>query len=459
MALQQDVRTPEAGPVQTRRRRTDRRARVLIPLVLGVATLGIRLWDVTSPPQTYWDETYYAIDASGYLGGILPLPVRLPAPTIEGEVSWEHPPLGKWIIATGVSPLGLRPLGYRLPSVIFGTAGVLVLYLLAMELWGSPWWAGLAGTLLSLDGLHIVQSRIAMLDIFLVTFITAGAVFLVRDRKRLLDAAPERPEGRIARWFWSKDRLLAGVMLGAAVATKWSGAFALVLGAAMTASWIRRRTRNDPVERRRQWRGLALAFGAVPIAIYLVSYVEFFAQHPFGVGAFAHLQWAMLQKQLHGPVHEAANSSAWTWPLLLHPIRYFPGYHSAVLNDRVSGWIVAIGNPAFFAAFLLLLPKLIGNALKTRDWPSRFVLLFYGAMYLPWLAFSRASFLFYIVPCLPFMALGIVAALRSIRVRLRTPATIALVVGDLACAAVLMPVWLGLDGSLSIVRALHLLPV
>jgi dolichyl-phosphate-mannose--protein O-mannosyl transferase len=79
-------------------------------------------------------------------------------------------------------------------------------------------------------------------------------------------------------------------------------------------------------------------------------------------------------------------------------------------------------------------------------------------MYLPWLVFSRASFLFYIVPCLPFMALGIVAALRSIRGSFRTPATIALAVGDLACAAALMPVWLGLDGSLSIVRALHLLP-
>jgi dolichyl-phosphate-mannose-protein mannosyltransferase len=458
MALQQDIRTSTAGSVQTRRRWTDRRARILIPLVLGVATLGIRLWDVTSPPQTYWDETYYAIDASGYLGGILPLPARLPAPTIEGEVSWEHPPLGKWITAIGVSPLGLRPLGYRLPSVVLGTAGVLVLYLLALELWGSAWWAGLAAMLLSLDGLHIVQSRIAMLDVFLVTFITAGALFLVRDRKRLLDAAAERPAGRIERWFCSKDRLLAGVMFGAAVATKWSGASALVLGAAMTASWIRRRTANDPVERGRQWRGLALAFGAVPIAIYLMSYVEFFAQHPFGVGAFAHLQWAMLQKQLHGPMHEAANSSAWTWPLLLHPIRYFPGFPTAVLNDRISRWIVAIGNPAFFAAFLLLLPKLVANALKARDWPSRFLLLFYGAMYLPWLAFSRASFLFYIVPCLPFMALGIVAALRAFHEKLRTRATILLVVGDLACAAALMPVWLGLNGSISIVRAFHLLP-
>src|SRR5204862_12889 len=163
--------------------------------------------------------------------------------------------LGKWIIATGVSPLGLDPLGYRLPSVICGTVGVLLLYLLALELWGSAWWAGLAAILLSLDGLHIVQSRIAMLDVFLVTFITAG-------------------------------------------------------------------------------------------------------------------------------------------PLLLHPIRYYPGYPTAVLNARVSRWIVAIGNPAFFGAFLLLLPKLLIDATKRGDWPTRFAVLFYGAMYLPWLVLSRASFLY-----------------------------------------------------------------
>jgi dolichyl-phosphate-mannose--protein O-mannosyl transferase len=310
--------------------------------------------------------------------------------------------------------------------------------------------------LVSLDGLHIVQSRIAMLDIFLVTFITAGVLFLVRDRERMLETPPRPPDGRIDRWFGSKDRLLAGAMFGAAVATKWSGGAALLLAAALTAVWSVRG--RHPAERSREWRSVVLAFGVVPLAIYLASYVEFFVQHPFGVGAFLHLQAAMLQKQLHGPVHEIANSGAWTWPLLLHPIRYYPGYPSMTLNDRVGGWIVAIGNPAFFAAFLLLLPMAVANAVKRRDWPSRVALLFYATMYLPWLAFSRASFLYYIVPCLPFMSLAIVAGLRSLHERLRSGAVAALVVADVACAAVLMPVWLGLDESLSLVRALHLLP-
>jgi hypothetical protein len=62
------------------------------------------------------------------------------------------------------------------------------------------------------------------------------------------------------------------------------------------------------------------------------------------------------------------------------------------------------------------------------------------------------------VPCLPFMAIGIVAALRALHGKLRARATTILVLGDVVCAVALMPVWLGLNGSLFLVRALHLFP-
>ena len=104
--------------------------------------------------------------------------------------------------------MGLHAFGWRFPSVLFGVAGVLLLYFLALELWGSVWWAGLAGLLLSLDGLHIVQSRIAMLDIFLCTFVTAGMLLLVLDRRRM--TAVSRREGWVDRIFGSPYRLGAG---------------------------------------------------------------------------------------------------------------------------------------------------------------------------------------------------------------------------------------------------------
>ncbi len=117
-----------------------------------------------------------------------------PAVRIADEATWVHPPLGKWIIALlGIGPIGQRSIGWRLPSAVFGIAGVALLYLLALHLWRSVWWAGFSALLLALDGLHIVQSRMAMLDIFLTTFITAAVLFLVLDRERMESATVSRP--------------------------------------------------------------------------------------------------------------------------------------------------------------------------------------------------------------------------------------------------------------------------
>ena len=157
------------------------------PCLILLAAAALRLWSLPSPPSLYWDEQYYVFDAEVYLHGGFGQPVGNPPPVkIDDEGTWIHPPMGKWIIALlGVGPLGLHAFGWRLPSALFGIAGVALLYLLALRLWGSPGWAAFAAVLLAFDGLHIVQSRLAMLDIFLSTFIIAGFLFLVLDRERL----------------------------------------------------------------------------------------------------------------------------------------------------------------------------------------------------------------------------------------------------------------------------------
>ena len=112
-----------------------------------------------------------------------------------------------------------------------------LLYLLALRMWRSPGWAAFARRyLLAFDGLHIVQSRMAMLDIFLSTFIVAGFLFLVLDRERLGRAGSSKWR-RTTRLFGSPWRLWAGVALGAAVATKWSGFYALALAVLLCAAW------------------------------------------------------------------------------------------------------------------------------------------------------------------------------------------------------------------------------
>lgn len=429
-------------------------ASLVVPVLLTALAGGARAWRVTTPEGTYWDENWYAFDALAYLGGWQSTgEPGDPAVKIDAETTWVHPPLGKWIIALGgVGPLGFRPIGWRLPSVIFGTAGVLLLYLLALELWRSVWWAALAGLLLALDGLHLVQSRIAMLDIFVTTFLVAALLCLVRDRSR----TPTRRagEGPVSRWFGSGYRLGAGALLGAAVATKWSGLFGLALAAALYTAWTIRPASGE--DRRRALRQGVASLVAVPLLVYLASYGAFFVEHGPDFGGFLALQVSMLQHQLGAHATQPGISSPWTWPLLLRPVRYYPAAFAHVPPGQPQ--VLALGNPVLWWGFLALSPVLVVRALRRGDTIARFILAGYGAMYLPWFASSRTEFLTYMLPAVPFMCLGVVAGVRSISGRWAGVGGGATAVAVGVSALAYAPLWLAVTAPAWWFRVVPVLP-
>jgi dolichyl-phosphate-mannose-protein mannosyltransferase len=408
-----------------------------VPVIVLLVAAVIRLWGLPSPNELYWDEQYYVYDAEVYLGGGIGQPIPgAPAVKIADEGTWVHPPLGKWIMALlGVGPLGLRPIGWRLPSAVFGIAGVALLYVLALRLWRSVWWAGFASLLLALDGLHIVQSRIAMLDIFLTTFVTAGILFLALDRERM-DAGPSARWPRIERVFGSPYRLWSGVFLGAAVATKWSGAFALALAAVLCAIWLFTGGRAGVTPRGRTVGTLVASFVVVPLGVYLLSYGAFFFQHGFAVRDFLRLQVDMLQYQQQHTQIQPENSPPWTWPLMLHPVQYFREGQGGSART-----IVALGNPALWWGFLVLLPVGFVSLWRRATWREALVFGGYLAMYLPWIIVPRSQFIFYLLPGVPFMCLGITAIVRSLPDRWTRVASIGVTGATVLCAVAFLPVW------------------
>jgi len=428
--------------------------RISVPLVVLLIAAVIRLWGLPSPQSMYWDEQYYVFDAEVYIGGGIGQPVgEPPAVKIADEGTWIHPPLGKWVIALlGVGPMGLRPIGWRLPSAVFGIAGVALLYLLAFRLWRSEWWAGLAALLLALDGLHIVQSRMAMLDIFLTTFIAAGLVFLVFDRERMDGGSSPGRWPRIDRVFGSPYRLWSGVFLGAAVATKWSGFFALVLAAGLCSVWVFTGGRRAGRTSLAIAGALIMSFAVIPLGVYLVSYGSFFYQHGPAIRDFLTLQLRMLHYQQHHLRIQPENSQPWTWPLLLHPIQYYRQDSGSVANA-----IVALGNPALWWGFLALLPVGLFTVARRPTWRDALVFGGYLAMFLPWLIVPRSQFLFYMLPAVPFMCLGVVAILRGLPRRAAQVSGIAFasIVGLVAIAY--LPAWTGWTTSASWLRSLRIL--
>ncbi|MEU9381164.1 phospholipid carrier-dependent glycosyltransferase, partial [Streptomyces sp. NPDC048279] len=184
------------------------------PVLVAVLAGAIRFWRLGRPREVVFDETYYAKDAwsllhLGYEGTwpdrkiadpqILAHPQVIPLS--DGGSFVAHPPTGKWVIALGEGLFGLTPFGWRFMTALLGTLSVLMLCRIGRRLFRSTFLGCLAGTLLAVDGLHVVMSRTALLDLVVMVFALAafGCLLADRDRARarLAAALPADADGRI----------------------------------------------------------------------------------------------------------------------------------------------------------------------------------------------------------------------------------------------------------------------
>src|SRR6202034_181628 len=90
-----------------------------------------------------------------------------------------HPPLGKIMIAVGEWAFGLTPVGWRFAVAVVGSLAVLMTARIARRMTRSTLLGCAAGLLLALDGLELVLSRTAILDIFVMFWVLAAFGLLV----------------------------------------------------------------------------------------------------------------------------------------------------------------------------------------------------------------------------------------------------------------------------------------
>lgn len=404
----------------------------LIVIILVAFALFLRIEGLGQPVDIVFDETYYARDACLYLGW----GQEFCDSPFENEQSYVHPPVGKWLIAAGEAALGYQPTGWRIAAAIFGTAMVPLAYLLALRLFRTRFAATTAAFLVAADFLLIVQSRVAMLDIFLAFFILLGFLFLTIERQRIqarvemaeLPYPGELPH-REPEW-----RLLAGLSFGLALATKWSGGLALaaagILGIiwAVTSARAMSRAKIDTYARvfRRESLWTVAGFVVVPLVVYLLSYsVWFVGKWPDAcdpqtpdcnrvaatAGHFYRLQDSIWDYHWNLEATHPYQSKAWTWPLVLRPVAY---HYVGPPDANESHHMMAFGNPiAWYAALIAAVWLTIRS--KRRWAPGRLVLIGWGSQYLPWLAVPRALFFFYMTPAAAFMMIGLAAALDDMR--------------------------------------------
>jgi dolichyl-phosphate-mannose-protein mannosyltransferase len=378
-----------------------RRSVIIVAVVVVALSAGVRFYHLGTPRSYIFDEVYYAKDARVILQGHVG-PSDKVFPWEPGkEVSWPHPEWGKFLIAGGILLFGDNAVGWRLASALAGLALIAAVYPLARRLGLSPAWALLALVLAAADTLGIAQSRIATLDVFVGLWSVLCLLFSLRYAQ----------DGHRLGWL-----VMAGVAGGLALGTKWSGAYALV--AALVLVFLLRR-RDDTGHAGDVWSRVIRAGGraawpplvllvALPIGLYVASYWEYFAAgHSWG--QWRELQRQMLEFNLHLHATHTYASLAPTWIAVYRPVWYYYVQAHGVVHG-----VVSIGNAFLWWSALACLLVLPFVALRRRRRGLAVAPLLVGILYFPWFLATRTSFMYYMTPIAPLLAVLVATAVATV---------------------------------------------
>ncbi len=365
---------------------------LLFGLILFFALFS-RLFHLGYPSQMYFDEIYHVPTAILMRNGDFQTPFSFSSSTNQANIDWLHPPLAKYFQALSITLFGITALAWRLPSLIFSLLTLVVFYFLVRFLGQNFFFkkesnlkkidlsinlALTACFFLSLDGLFLVQSRIAMNDIF-VLFFTLMAIFIyviyLANKKSLM-------------------LLVSGALFGLALASKWSALW-ILLFLLIKELLMLKSIKKIPF--------LLFSLLLTPIFVYLLVYLPMFWQGQ-NLGDFLVLQKTILLSQLTNPSTHLYSSNPLVWILNLRPVWYF----TVPISGSWSANIYALDNPllglymmlAFFMSIWFLLKHKLNDLAHKSIY---FIFLLYLSSFLPWIIFSRTMFFYHYLLAIPFL--------------------------------------------------------
>jgi dolichyl-phosphate-mannose-protein mannosyltransferase len=326
---------------------------------------------------TYFDEVYFVQTAEEHLH-------------LEEPYEWSHPPLGKLIIASGILALGSNPFAWRITGVLFATAMIPLIYLMACRLFKNRWYGVTASLLLAVEFMHYTQARLATGETFLFCFLMLMFFFSLR----YLQTPPAESGGR--------DLFLSLLFFGMAFSVKWTAIYGFIAICVLLALFKWRHGL-----RRAELTGLLA--GVIAAAVfYVATYIPYFlAGH--GLGDMIELQFSMFG--YHSGLEAAHHYSSpwWSWPLMLHPLLLYSGE-----IDGQPSMIVALGNPVIWWLGIAGMLYVLWNAARHRETTAAFIAVAFLALWLLYAPLPRLLFIYHYYPAVLFMILGITYCLNRL---------------------------------------------
>ena len=357
---------------------------------ITLISLILRLLHLGTPKGFVFDEVYYVDGARDYLAYGVEVTGQEPEFVV-------HPPIGKWLIALGIKLFGDHEFGWRFMGALLGSAMIILIALIAHRLFRNNFLTVAASALMAMDGLALVHSRTALLDIYLSFFVLlATYLFLMR-------------------WHW-----WAAIALGLAISTKWSALYYLALFGVVAL--YRAFTQNTGRDLIRPTLKTIVQYVLIPISIYIASWSGWFVSsrgwaRDFSsnvITSFLHYHSQMLGFHTGLVQKHSYQANPWSWLIMGRPTFFFYETPKNCGADHCSQEVLALGTPALWWLATIAVAVVIGFwiksfALKRYEPALNVIVTGIAAGYLPWFFFQkRTMFSFYAIVFEPFLILAIV---------------------------------------------------
>jgi dolichyl-phosphate-mannose-protein mannosyltransferase len=354
-------------------------------------------YPATYMTQTYFDEIYYVRSAEQYLN-------------LQVPYEWTHPPLGKLIIASGISFFGFNPFGWRILGVVAAALMIPFIYILGKKLFGK--WIGAVASafLLTFDFMHFTLARMATVDTYVILFSLASQLFFLIYLKNVQKNGWKTPV---------KALFLAILFFALGFSTKWF----VLYGFAAQLTFLAALRLKEVAKLKKGLSDKLYVFTDPPfstivgflllaVLVYFLTYIPDVLAGRSAIDLLS-LQGAMYNYHATLDATHAFASSWWTWPLMLRPLWL---YVSTLPND-VTSTITLMGNPlVWWVGFACVIGisifaidkivKAVGNRLGKIGLPALFIITFFFFQWIPYMLISRITFIYHFYLNVPFLCLA-----------------------------------------------------
>jgi dolichyl-phosphate-mannose-protein mannosyltransferase len=347
------------------------RTNTWIVIIVALAAF-VRLWGTFDYPDYFYDESIH-----------IPAAISIGQYGTAANSDWAHPPLAGLLRCVAISLVGNNPYGWRSVNVLFGTATIVLIYLVGRKLFVHGHAPLLATVVLALDPFHACFSRTTFTEIIATFFFLLFIYFMLGTF-----------EGR------RNNLILAGIALGLTMATK-GGYF--ICSALFLVGYACFKARMDGERTRRIVTIYFIMMVLLPTAIYLLSFFPWFSR---GYSFVEFIQMRLDAFWVLNNLHESSFPAIETLKLGGKPWEWF--IKPIIFGHRMAGeggfdrFMLEINNPPIRILAIPSAVYVVYLGWKKRSFQEMIPSLLFCTGYLLFLVVDRPIFSYSSLVLLPF---------------------------------------------------------